>query len=292
MLSLLLVLATTAFAYRNPSADIDLLPGWMGSEFRPAGLPHVRPPHFNHLPPSGPIPLDWNARIFLWPGFLSPEEADHIRQIAEPNLLRSWVADNDDGHSELSNVRTSKGTFLRRRQDPIITRIENRIAMWTLLPVEHGEGLQVLRYKGGEKYDAHYDYFHDAENVKNGGNRVATVLMYLADTEEGGETAFPHVPAPGDNEGFSECARPFLAAKPKKGDAILFHSMTPEAQLEEGSMHVACPVIRGEKWSAAKWIHVRPFDTPDDGATEGDLRAAMRKSGTCSVGSVENHHYV
>lgn len=60
--------------------------------------------------------------------------------------------------------------------------------MWTLLPVEHGEGMQVLRYQGGEKYDAHYDYFSDSENVKNGGNRVATVLMYLADTDEGGET--------------------------------------------------------------------------------------------------------
>ena len=31
-------------------------------------------------------------------------------------------------------------------------------------------------------------YFFDTANVKNGGNRWATVLMYLTDVEEGGET--------------------------------------------------------------------------------------------------------
>jgi hypothetical protein len=34
--------------------------------------------------------------------------------------------------------------------------IEERIAAWTLLPVHNGEGLQVLRYGPGQKYDAHW----------------------------------------------------------------------------------------------------------------------------------------
>lgn len=32
------------------------------------------------------------------------------------------------------------------------------------------------------------DYFHDHVNTANGGNRVATVLTYLDDVGEGGET--------------------------------------------------------------------------------------------------------
>lgn len=54
-------------------------------------------------------------------------------------------------------------------------------------------------------------------------------------------------------QGFSECARYTLAAKPRKGDAILFHSMQPNGDLERRSLHEACPVIKGVKWSAAKW---------------------------------------
>lgn len=81
--------------------------------------------------------------------------------------------------------------------------------------------------------------------------------MYLVDTEEGGETVFPNIAAPGgENVGFSECARYHLAAKPKKGTAILFHSIKPTGELERKSLHTACPVIKGIKWSAAKWIHV------------------------------------
>jgi prolyl 4-hydroxylase len=39
----------------------------------------------------------------------------------------------------------------------------------------------VLHYRDGQKYEAHYDYFHDAQNsrVEAGGQRVLTVLMYL-----------------------------------------------------------------------------------------------------------------
>lgn len=47
------------------------------------------------------------------------------------------------------------------------------------LIAEQGEGLQVLQYQVSEKYEAHYDYFHDSFNTKNGGQRLATVLMYL-----------------------------------------------------------------------------------------------------------------
>jgi hypothetical protein len=44
---------------------------------------------------------------------------------------------------------------------------------------EHGEGLQVLHYEAGQKYEPHFDYFHDDFNTKNGGQRIATLLMYL-----------------------------------------------------------------------------------------------------------------
>lgn len=44
---------------------------------------------------------------------------------------------------------------------------------------DHGEGLQILHYEVGQKYEPHFDYFMDEYNTKNGGQRIATVLMYL-----------------------------------------------------------------------------------------------------------------
>ena len=57
--------------------------------------------------------------------------------------------------------------------------------------MENGEGLQLLHYQATELYEPHFDYFHDDKNVKNGGQRIATMLMYLTDVQSGGETVFP-----------------------------------------------------------------------------------------------------
>lgn len=229
-----------------------------------------------------PETLDEDARIFLWRAFLTPEECDFIRMKAEKRLERSGVVDSKTGESQLSDVRTSEGMFFNRAEDAVIESIERRLADWTLTPVWNGEGLQVLRYKKQQKYDAHWDYFFDQENIRNGGNRWSTVLMYLHDNlEEGGETVFPKVPSPtGVNPEFSDCARYALAVKPRKGDAILFHSMKYNGELEDRSMHGACPVIKGEKWSMTKWIHTGHYRMGDKYDEEADRLAAKQKEFT------------
>jgi hypothetical protein len=45
--------------------------------------------------------------------------------------------------------------------------------------------LQVLHYQEGEQYVEHWDYFHDTVNVKNGGQRTATALIYLSEVDQG-----------------------------------------------------------------------------------------------------------
>lgn len=51
--------------------------------------------------------------------------------------------------------------------------------------------MQILHYEHGQKYEPHFDFFHDKANLELGGHRVATVLMYLSDVAKGGETVFP-----------------------------------------------------------------------------------------------------
>ncbi|KAF8013033.1 hypothetical protein BT93_I1026 [Corymbia citriodora subsp. variegata] len=240
--------------------------------------------------PTRVTQLSWNPRAFIYQGFLSDDECDHLIKLARDKLEKSMVADNKSGKSMLSEVRTSSGMFLQKAQDEVVSTIEARIAAWTFLPEENGESIQVLRYENGEKYDPHYDYFIDKVNQELGGHRVATVLMYLSNVERGGETVFPNSEATmsqpkGDD--LSDCAKEGYAVKPKKGDALLFFSLRPDTTPDRASLHGSCPVIEGEKWSATKWIHVRSFDKPFTSVAVRECRdenrncASWAKAGEC-----------
>ena len=63
-------------------------------------------------------------------------------------MKRSTVVDHKTGGSVIDEYRTSFGMFIMRRQDPIVERIERRIATWTQLPVEHQEDIQVCGVVG------------------------------------------------------------------------------------------------------------------------------------------------
>ncbi|KAL6518879.1 putative prolyl 4-hydroxylase 7 [Orobanche hederae] len=213
------------------------------------------------IDPTRVTQISWIPRAFLYRGFLTDEECDHLIFLAKDKLEKSMVADNESGKSVESEVRTSSGMFLNKAQDEIVSSIEARIAAWTFLPIENGEAMQILHYEHGQKYEPHFDYFYDKANQELGGHRVATVLMYLSNVEKGGETVFPVSEvkqAKGDD--WSECAKEGYAVKPEKGDALLFFSLHPNATTDPSSLHGSCPVIEGEKWSATKWIHVRSFD--------------------------------
>ncbi|XBJ11169.1 probable prolyl 4-hydroxylase 4 isoform X2 [Aegilops tauschii subsp. strangulata] len=226
--------------------------GGRGSSVYPA--PVVYPHHSRQI--------SWYPRAFLYPHFLTDDEANHLVSLARAELKRSAVADDTSGKSKLSEVRTSSGTFISKGQDPIVAGIEDKIAAWTFLPKENGEDMQVLRYKRGEKYEPHHDFFTDSVNTIRGGHRVATVLLYLTDVAEGGETVFPLAKARkgSHHKDLSECAQKGLAVKPRKGDALLFFNLRPDAETDPSSLHGGCEVIKGEKWSATKWIRVASFD--------------------------------
>lgn len=78
--------------------------------------------------------------------FLSEDECDYIRNTATPRLQRSNVADSLTGQQKLSEVRTSSGMFFERGEDKVVKRVEERVAMVTMLPAGNAEGMQVLHY--------------------------------------------------------------------------------------------------------------------------------------------------
>ena len=110
--------------------------------------------------------------------------------------------------------------------------------------------MQILHYGPGGEYKAHQDFFEpkdpgSAVLTRVGGQRIGTVVMYLNDVPEGGETAFPDI-------GFS--------AKPIKGSAVYFEYQNAEGQLDYRCLHAGMPVIRGDKWIMTKWLRERPYE--------------------------------
>ncbi|KAK2408769.1 putative prolyl 4-hydroxylase [Trifolium repens] len=185
--------------------------------------------------------LSWEPRVFLYHNFLAKEECEHLINISKNSMEKSFVIDSKTGQNVESSVRTSSGTFLPIGYDKIVRNIEKRISDVTFIPVEYGEEFNVLHYEVGQMYVPHSDYFEDAFNIKNGGQRIATMLMYLSDVEEGGETVFPAAKGnfssvPWWNE-LSDCGKKGLSIKPKMGDALLFWSMKPDGSIDPSSLH-------------------------------------------------------
>ena len=232
----------------------------------------VAPAAAKHPGGGGVSTLSWNPRVFHYKQFLSDAECDHLVAIASGSMAPSTIM-LPSGEISKDSYRTSKQAWVTKSHDETVAEIEARIATWAMLPVENGEDLQVASYEEGETFKEHYDFFH-GNLTSPGGQRVSTVLMYLSDVESGGETTFPrstklinsgaHHPDVRDNNRSwspSPCGKiGEVSVKPRKGDAILFFSLTPSAVADYSSLHVGCPVVKGKKWTATKWIHLEPFE--------------------------------
>ena len=221
-------------------------------------------------------PLSWTPRAFALRDALTPEECDVLLGLARASVRRSTVIDSVTGESKIDPIRTSKQTFLSRENEAVMALYE-RLSAVTLLPWTHNEDLQVLRYDVGEKYDAHEDVGEEGsvsgvELSREGGQRGATVLLYLEEPEEGGETAFPDAkPLPetkadflAKKDTFSACGwndGDGFSVKPKKGSAVLFFSFHINRTSDALAGHASCPTLRGTKFTATKWIHESPFST-------------------------------
>lgn len=95
---------------------------------------------------------------------------------------------------------------------------------------------------------------------------MATVLVYLTDVEEGGETIFPYEGRFGLEHqatvDYKSCDVGFRY-KPRAGDALLFYSMYPNNTLDKHSLHGGCPVIKGTKYVATKWVRNKCYSGCD-----------------------------
>ncbi|MGQ0651646.1 MAG: 2OG-Fe(II) oxygenase [Betaproteobacteria bacterium] len=180
--------------------------------------------------------------------FLSPAICDWLIELGRPGLERATTYDPQSGKLRHQAGRSNDAAVVGLgRMDMVLAFVRAKISALSGLPVQGFEETQILHYTVGETFGAHVDYLDTSQpgyaaEVARRGQRVLTVLVYLNDGYEGGETTFLSL-----GRGF----------KGGKGGALVFSNVTPEGALDKRTTHVGSPPTRGEKWLLSQWIRFR-----------------------------------
>lgn len=187
-------------------------------------------------------------RIAVAEKFLAPELCDWLIGRARPRIARAKIFDGEAAASFDSGRSNSAAEFNFVEIDIVLALVRARIAAITGLPAAGMENTQVLHYAVGQRFAPHYDYLDPAlpriaETIAQGGQRVATFLVYLNDDFDAAETSF---------------LRLDWRYRGQKGDAILFWNVDPLGAPDPATLHAGLAPARGEKWLLSQWIRLPP----------------------------------
>jgi len=138
------------------------------------------------------------------------------------------------------------------------------------LPLEQMEEAQIVRYRTGEEFSWHYDEIPKTQ-LGNGGQRIATLLVYLNTIQKsgGGGTVFRDLKDANGDE---------LTMRPKQGSALLFFPALLDGTPDDRTLHKG-EVAMEEKMIAQMWIHEKKYKPviPDKNSHEAAFSVIERK---------------
>jgi len=175
--------------------------------------------------------------------FITSEECDEIIKLASDGFEKSKTLGTD-----IEGYRVAFSTWIKN-DEPISIKLKQITSEETGIPIENMETIHVVKYEVGGEYKDHQDFFHPGEPyyddcMSRGGQRIKSVLFYLNDEFEGGETNFP---------------MKGIKVKPVKSKAIIWDNINEDGTLDYESIHAGLPVISGFKYIATIWIRENKF---------------------------------
>lgn len=173
--------------------------------------------------------------------FLTKEECDQLISIIEEDLIPSPIAATNNEVSEIRNSKTAQLKF----SNPIIYNLFLKIANKLNLDPSHGEPLQGQKYLPGQYFKPHTDAFGPKmkNKIQASGNRKHTLMIYLNEDMEGGETNFPIWD---------------LSFTPKIGTALDWHNMK-DGEVIQDSKHEGQEIKQGVKYIITSWWRENKF---------------------------------
>lgn len=184
------------------------------------------------------------ARTFAPWGF-----AEWLIERARDTLQRGSVHDLATGDLAYDEGRTAlQSPFGALKRDMICAVMEERAARLCRIPIANHEPVNVISYEVGQQFGNHYDFVPtdllaaDPRQAKQG-QRTVTLVTYLNDDFEGGETEFPAIG---------------MRVKGGVGDAIVWSNVRRDGEPDRSTLHAGLPPTRGRKWVLSQWIRNRP----------------------------------
>lgn len=169
-------------------------------------------------------------------GSLASSTAYSSRRTSTSMLLNT---ENTAGHTQLQKSTD----LLQRRALKLLGKSGTDWAATGFLP-DPGqysfEGLQVTKYENGQHFLSHEDAFPGPLAQQNGFQRMATLLVYLNNVTEGGQTRFDMLN---------------LSIAPSKGLALLFFPAFSDGQPDKRTIHTAVDAL-DTKWVTQQWVAV------------------------------------
>jgi len=210
--------------------------------------------------------------------FISKEELQKITPAQMTEYILKLGSENPIKKSRMSH---QVWLYPDSSNDTVFKNVQERVQKLTQLPpiLVTKSDFQVVRYGRKGHYNAHIDSSprlteHPCcTKTRKQGCRICrymTILFYLNDVQEGGDTAF----VVADNETISVeelkisqkinlqryCDDAKLRVKAEKGKAVMWYNHFVDEEtgwlgdLDNYTWHGGCPVTDGEKWIANFWI--------------------------------------
>ncbi|RIV85128.1 2OG-Fe(II) oxygenase [Aurantiacibacter zhengii] len=179
-----------------------------------------------------------DADIYLLPEFLSRAECKRLLRTVDTRIGPSelFAGTHADG------FRTSS-THYFDRDDEATRELEQRMDSVLGMDHSHAEVPQGQRYRTGQQFRHHYDYFttdqpYWQQERKRGGQRSWTAMIFLNEPGDGGETDFPDLR---------------LSVRPQRGAMLTWNNMGRDGLPNPATLHAGMPVTQGDKYIVTQW---------------------------------------
>ena len=173
-------------------------------------------------------------QLFTANSVLSKEGCSYLIDSYSNKCKQATVVGSNEGSR--NNLHT-----VAEASHPVIKEIKKYCSQITKTNINFQEEVQFVKYDPSMYYGEHYDFFENTRSVIGnsfGRQRLFSILFYLNDGKEGGETRFPNFK---------------ISFTPKAGRMLMWKNLKNN-QLNYDMLHESKPTKDWTKYALILWI--------------------------------------